>query len=260
MTFNFKGKVALVTGGESGIGASIAIELARLGCNVIITYFTKSELAEIILAHLNENGLQNLIVNCDVREEDSVNQLFNQVIATFGRVDFLINSAGIRSFDKPLAELSFSDFKNTVETNLFGVFLCCKHFINQEDKNSKDGRIINITSIHQEVVSAGKTDYCASKFGVKGFSKALSLELAERGITVNCVAPGMILTPMNDKAINDADYRIQQEKRIPLQYAALPQEIANMAVFLCSPNAKYITGTTQIIDGGLNLNRSKGSE
>ena len=124
----------------------------------------------------------------------------------------------------------------------------------------RDGRIINITSIHQDVVSAGKTDYCASKFGVKGFSKALALEVADKQITVNCIAPGMVLTPMNDKAINDSDYRIEQEKRIPLQYAAMPQEIANMAIFLCSPQAKYITGTTQIIDGGLSLNRSKGAK
>ncbi len=259
MTFDFKGKVALITGGESGIGASIATELANLGCNIIISYFTDHELAEKVLDQLNKNGLQNLIVNCDVRDENSVINLFRQARNTFGRIDFLINSAGIRSYDKPLTKLSFSDFSNTIETNLFGVFLCSKYFINQ-DEQFKDGCIINITSIHQEVVSPGKTDYCASKFGVKGLSKALALEVAEKNITVNCIAPGMTLTPMNEKAINDSDYRTEQEKRIPLQYAALPIEIANMAIFLCSPQAKYITGTTQIIDGGLSLNRSKGSK
>ncbi|SOD20396.1 SDR family NAD(P)-dependent oxidoreductase [Pedobacter xixiisoli] len=259
MTFDFKGKVALITGGESGIGASIATELAHLGCNIIIAYFKKYELAEKVLDQLNKNGLQNLMVNCDVRDETSVINLFRQARNIFGKIDFLINSAGIRSYDKPLIELSFAKFKNTVETNLFGVFLCSKYFINQEE-HMMDGRIINITSIHQDVVSAGKTDYCASKFGVKGFSKALSLELAEKGITVNCIAPGMILTPMNEKAMNNSDYRIEQEKRIPLQYAGLPKDVANMAVFLCSPQAKYITGSTQIIDGGLSLNRSKGAK
>lgn len=259
MNFDFKGKVALITGGESGIGASIAKELSRLGCSVIITYFKELELAEKVFADISENGLQNLMINCDVRDEGSVIDLFNRVKKTFGKVDFLINSAGIRSHDKPLTELPFSDFKNTIETNLFGIFLCSKYFINQ-DEQFRNGRIINITSIHQEVVSAGKTDYCASKFGVKGLSKALALEVAEKNITVNCIAPGMVLTPMNEKAIDDLDYRAEQEKRIPLQYAALPIEVANMAIFLCSPQAKYITGTTQIIDGGLHLNRSKGSK
>lgn len=257
MTFDFKGKVALVTGGESGIGASIATELALLGCNVIITYFKQHERAEQVMTDVNKNGLRNLMVNCDVRDETSVTNLFNQAKDMFGKIDFLINSAGIRSYDTLLNKLSFSDFKNTIETNLFGVFLCCKQFTAQE--KIVDGRIINITSIHQEVVSAGKTDYCASKFGIKGFSKALALEVAENNITVNCIAPGMILTPMNEKAINDVNYRKQQEKRIPLKYAATPIDVANMAIFLCSPLAKYITGTTQIVDGGLSLNRSKGS-
>ena len=135
MTFDFKGKVALVTGGESGIGARIAEELARLGCNVIITYFTKSDLAESVLTNLNKNGLKNLIINCDVRDENSVINLFDQARNILGKIDFLINSAGIRSFDKPLVELSFSEFKNTIETNLFGVFLCCKYFMDQERAN-----------------------------------------------------------------------------------------------------------------------------
>ena len=259
MIFDFTGKVALVTGGESGIGACIAKELSRLGCAIIITYFTKLELAEKVLADVNENGHRNLIINCDVRDEGSVSNLFYQAKNTFGKIDFLINSAGIRSYDKPVTELSFSDFKNTIETNLFGVFLCTKYFINQ-DEQFRDGRIINITSIHQEIVSAGKTDYCASKFGVNGFSKALALEVAEKNVTVNCIAPGMVLTPMNEKAVDDFEYRAEQEKRIPLQHAAHPIEVANMTVFLCSPQAKYITGTTQIIDGGLSLNRSKGSK
>lgn len=259
MTFDFTGKVALVTGGKSGIGASIAKELSRLGCAIIITYFTKVELAESVLTEANNNGLQNLIVKCDIRDEGSVINLFNRAKNTFGKIDFLINSAGIRSHDKPLADLSLSDFKNTIATNLFGVFLCAKYFINQHEQ-FRDGRIINITSIHQEIVSASKTDYCASKFGVKGLSKALALEVAEKNITVNCIAPGMVLTPMNKKAIDDLNYRAEQEKRIPLQYAALPIEVANMAIFLCSPQAKYITGTTQIVDGGLSLNRSKGAK
>lgn len=259
MTFDFKGKVAVITGGESGIGACIAIELANLGCNVIITYLTNSELANKVLASINQNGLRNLMIKCDVRDEKSVSNLFGEVISIFGRVDFLINSAGVRSNDKPLQDLTFSEFKNTVDTNLYGTFLCCKYFLNQKSDFSV-GRIINITSIQQDVVSAGKTDYCASKFGVKGLSKALALEVAEKNITVNCIAPGMILTPMNERALVDPQYRSELEDRIPLKYAGVPKDVANMAVFLCSPQAKYITGTTQVIDGGLSLNRTKGSK
>lgn len=259
MVFDFKEKAALVTGGESGIGASIATKLADLGCNIILTYFTDKDLAEEVFVNVNKNGLNNLMVQCDVRDENSVISLFEEAKNAFGKIDFLINSAGIRSVDKPLAELSFSAFKNTVETNLFSVFLCCKYFLAQGNF-IQDGRIINITSIHEKAVSAAKTDYCASKFGVKGFSKALALEVANRQITVNCIAPGMVLTPMNEKAINDQDCRAELEKRIPLQYAALPEDVAHVAVFLCSPYAKYITGTTQVVDGALSLNRAKGSK
>lgn len=259
MNFNFDGKVALITGGESGIGASIALSLAKLGCTIVITYFKHAELGNEVIKVANTYGKSNLMFNCDVRKEEEVKTLFENVKDKFGRVDFLINSAGVRSNDKPLLDLQFDEFKNTLETNLYGVFLCCKYFVMQFKQVQTNGRIINITSIHQDIVSAGKTDYCASKFGINGFSKALALELAEKNITVNCIAPGMILSPMNERALTDDTYRREQELRIPLKYAGLPQEIANMVVFLCSENGKYITGTSQVIDGGLSINRQKGS-
>lgn len=260
MKNKFTDKVALVTGGESGIGAAIAIEFASLGSDVILTYLDDIQKGMGILKRIQNMGNRCLLIKADVSNEDDVKHLFQQASQNFPQIDFLVNSAGIRSVDKHLHAMSFNEFEHTIKTNLFSVFLCCKYFVEHRVTSSGSGRIINITSIHEEIVSAGKTDYCSSKFAIKGFSRVLALELAPKQITVNCIAPGMILTQMNQHALDDLDYRAEQEKRIPLNFAGLPEDVAKTAAFFASDDARYITGTTQIIDGGLRLNRSKGSK
>lgn len=138
-------------------------------------------------------------------------------------------------------------------------FLTLAAFHHRLAKDSP-GRIINITLVHEEIVSPGKTDYCASKSAIRGLSRALAMELADKQITVNNIAPGMILTPMNQRAMDDPDYRRVLEQRIPAKVSGFPSHIAKAAVFLASNDAEYITGTTQVIDGGLMLNRAQGAQ
>ncbi len=156
-------------------------------------------------------------------------------------------------------QLSFAEFENTVRTNLFSTFLCCQNFVKYHLRHGGNGRIINITSVHEEIVSPGKTDYCASKSAIRGLSRALAMEVADKQITVNNIAPGMILTPMNQQAVDDPIYRKGLEQRIPAKISGTPLDVAKVAVFLASDDANYITGTTQIVDGGLMLNRAQGA-
>lgn len=253
------GKTALITGAESGIGQGIAMEFALNGANVIITYFKDKTAAEDTLAKVQEAGCHGIIIQADVSDEPSVDALFATALETFPQIDILVNSAGLRSVDKYIHELSFAEFERTVKTNLFGTFLCCQKFAVHRLQQGGNGRIINITSIHEEIVSPGKIDYCASKSAIRGLCRALAMELADKKITVNNIAPGMILTPMNQHAVDDLAYRESIEQRIPAKTSGLPLDVACVAVFLASDDASYITGTTQVVDGGLMLNRAPGA-
>lgn len=255
-----KGKNALITGAESGIGQSIAVEFAMNGANIIITYLEDEAAAQNTLLMVKRAGSDGIIVKVDVGNEHDVDLLFAASIEHFFQIDILVNSAGIRSFDKYIHQLSFHDFEKTIKTNLFGTFLCCHNFVKHRLQQKGNGRIINITSIHEEIVSAGKTDYCASKAAIRGLSRSLAMELADKQITVNNIAPGMILTQMNQRALTDIEYRKNLELRIPAKVSGIPSDVAKLALFLASDEARYITGTTQIIDGGLSLNRALGAQ
>lgn len=254
------GKVALVTGAESGIGQCIAVEFASNGANIIITYFEDEAAAQNTLSMVRKVGSDGIIVKVDVGKEQDVDFLFDLSLKHFLHIDILVNSAGVRSFDKYIHQLSFQEFEKTIKTNLFGTFLCCSKFVKHRLQQKGNARIINITSIHEEIVSPGKTDYCASKSAIRGFSRSLAMELADKHITVNNIAPGMILTQMNQRALTDVEYRKSLELRIPAKVSGTVLDVANVALFLASDDAQYITGTTQIVDGGLSLNRSKGAE
>lgn len=259
VTQKLTGKIALVTGAESGIGQGIAIEFALNGADVIITYLNDEAAAQNTLLNVKQAGRDGIVLQADVSNEQEVDDLFAASLEYFSHIDILVNSAGIRSFDKYIHQLSFQEFKKTINTNLFSTFLCCRNFVKHRLQQGGYGRIINITSIHEEIVSPGKTDYCASKSAIRGLSRSLAMELADKQITVNNIAPGMILTPMNQQAIDDLVYRKDLEQRIPAKTSGIPSDIAKVALFLASDDTSYITGTTQIVDGGLNLNRAQGA-
>ncbi|MEO3406317.1 SDR family oxidoreductase [Mucilaginibacter sp. CAU 1740] len=253
------GKTALITGAESGIGQGIAVEFALNGANVIITYLNDEAAAQSTLLKVKQAGAEGIIVQTDVSDEQAVEALFTTAFKHFTTIEILVNSAGVRSTDKYIHQLSFKEFEHTIKTNLFGTFLCCRKFIQHRLEQGGRGKIINITSIHEEIVSAGKTDYCASKSAIRGLCRSLAMEVADKQITVNNIAPGMILTPMNQQAVDDLVYRKEMEQRIPAKTSGTPLDVAKVALFLASDDANYITGTTQIIDGGLNLNRAQGA-
>lgn len=254
------GKTALVTGAESGIGQGIAIEFALNGAAVVITYLHDEAAAQHTLLKVNEAGGTGFIIQADVSDEQQVKLLFEAALGHFKQINILVNCAGVRSADKYIHQLSFNEFEKTIKNNLFSTFLCSQNFIKHRLHHGGYGRVINITSVHEEVVSAGKTDYCASKSAIRGLCRSLAMEVADKHITVNNIAPGMILTKMNQRAMDDAVYRKELEQRIPAKTSGIPADVAKLAVFLASEDAAYITGTTQVVDGGLMLNRAQGAQ
>lgn len=254
------GKVALITGAESGIGQAIAIEFAQQGADILITYFNDADTAAETLLAVQETGARGVIIRVDVGKEQSVDLLFDKALQHFSQIDILVNCAGVRSTDKYIHEVSVAEFMATINTNLVGTFLCSRRFIQHRLANGGQGRVINISSVHEEIVSPGKTDYCASKAGIRGLSRALAMEVADKQITVNNIAPGMILTPMNKRSFDEPEYRKALEQRIPAKTSGMPQDVAKVAVFLASDDAAYITGTTQVVDGGLSLSRAQGAK
>jgi glucose 1-dehydrogenase len=254
-----EGKVALITGSDSGIGQASAIAFAKEGANVLIHYHTDEEGAKHTLEKVREAGSDGIIVQADVRHEAEVEQMFQKALDKWGTIDILMNNAGIDASGTKVAELSTERWMEAIETNLNGYFFCARRFINIRKKSGGRGKIINVTSVHDEIPRAGAADYDCTKGAIRNLTRTLALELAEDGINVNNVAPGMVLTPFNQKAVDDPEVREKQVQSIPMKRAAEPEEIAGLALFLASEKSNYVTGSTYVMDGGLMQNMGQGA-
>ena len=252
-------KVALVTGSDSGIGQATAIALARAGADLIVVYHTDKQGAESTRQAIEATGRQAMVIQTDVSDIGQAQALFSQAVARFGRVDILVNDAGVNGAHTPVADMDPATFEHTIRVNLFAPFYLSQLFVRHCRERGGTGKIINVSSIHEEIVQPGTADYCVSKGGLRNLMRTLSLEVAAEGITVNNVAPGLTLTPINQALIDDPAKREQAEQKIPMKRAAQPDEIAQVVLFLASPAADYVTGSSYVMDGGFMLTTGQGA-
>lgn len=253
------GSVAVVTGGESGIGRACAQAIAASGADVCLTYFRDRAAGDEVAAAIAASGGRALAVQTDVADEAQVESLFTRCRAAFGPPSLLVNSAGRNMSGVRVCDMDLAQFEGVVRTDLFGPFLTCRAFARGLLTMGGRGRIVNISSIHERAPRAGGADYDAAKGGLAQLTATLAVELAPSGVAVNGVAPGMILTPMNQAALDDPAARRAREAKIPWGRAGRPEEVADLVVFLLSTSADYITGATVVIDGGLSLNVALGA-
>ncbi len=258
-TGRLDGKVAVITGADSGIGQATAIEFAKEGADVVVNYLEDAEGAASTKASVEAAGRRAIVVQADISDETQVASIFDQAMRAFDGVDILMNNAGVDASGTPVAELSTEVFDKAIRTNLYGAFFCCRRFIQLRQAAGGSGKIINVTSVHEDIPNAGGADYDCSKGAVRNLTRTLALELAPLKINVNNLAPGMVLTPFNQAAIDDPKVLEEQVQSIPWKRAAEPAEIARLAVFLASADADYVTGASYVMDGGLMRNLGQGA-
>jgi glucose 1-dehydrogenase len=259
MTGRLDGRTALITGSDSGIGQATAVAFAEEGADVVITYLEDADGAEQTRKAVEAAGRRAIVVQCDVSQEAQVEALFDQAVQTFGTVHILMNNAGVDASGTKVAELSTDVWDKAIRTNLYGYFFCCRRFAQIRTAAGGGGKVINISSVHEDIPNAGGADYDCSKGAIRMLTRTLALELAPLKVNVNSLAPGMVLTPFNQPAIDDPALLEEQVQSIPWKRAAEPREIARLAVFLASPDADYVTGATYVMDGGLMRNLGQGA-
>jgi 3-oxoacyl-[acyl-carrier protein] reductase len=244
----FTGKSAIVTGGTRGIGKAIALELAKRGANVAFNYARSAEEAEKLKAEIEAMGVKAYAAQCDVANTEAAADFVKQTTAEFGAIDFLVNNAGITR-DTLVLRMKEEDWDAVVDTNLKGAWNFCKAALRPMMRNENGGSILNISSISGVVGMLGQSNYSASKAGMIGLTKALAKEVASRQITVNALALGLIETEMASEM--NADYREKILAQIPLGRLGNVQEVAEIACFMLSDSAHYITGQVIQPNGGL---------
>ncbi|HYK72286.1 MAG TPA: 3-oxoacyl-[acyl-carrier-protein] reductase [Pseudoneobacillus sp.] len=244
---NLEGKAVLVTGASRGIGREIALEFARQGANVAVNYSGSEAKANEVVDLIKELDRDAFAVQCDVSNSESVSTMVKETIDRFGKLDVLVNNAGITK-DNLLMRMKEEEWDDVININLKGVFLCTKAVTRQMMKQ-RNGRIINVASIVGVSGNPGQANYVAAKAGVIGLTKTCAKELAARNITVNAIAPGFISTDMTDKLTEEV--KTEMLKAIPLARFGEPKDIAKVAVFLASDDSSYMTGQTLHIDGGM---------
>jgi NAD(P)-dependent dehydrogenase (short-subunit alcohol dehydrogenase family) len=246
-TRKLEGKTALITGASKGLGRAMALALAEAGASLALVSRNLELLNETASA-VRRLGAEAAVFTADVTDEAQVLRLEKAVAGQFGKVQILINNAGM-NLRKPVTDFTLAEWRQVMDTNLTGVFLMCRSFIPQM-RGQGYGRILNLTSIMSHVALPGRTAYAASKAGLLGFTRALALDLAPEKITVNGISPGPVATEMNAPLIQDPELNQQFISKIPLGRRGKVEEVGHLAVYLCSEDAGFITGTDILIDGG----------
>jgi glucose 1-dehydrogenase len=247
------GKVVAITGGDQGIGRAIAERLAQEGAFVGLCYRANKTGADEVVGAITAHGGKAAAIQCDVGKVSDGQRFIAEVLAAFGKVDILVNNAGLERH-ADFWDATEADYDAVMNVNLKGLFFITQAFVKHRKQAKEGGKIINISSVHEELPFPHFTSYCASKGGVKMLTRNLSIELAPLGITINNIAPGAIETPINTKLLNDPTKLNALLANIPLRRLGKPQDISAMAAFLASPDSDYVTGATFFVDGGLTWN------
>jgi NAD(P)-dependent dehydrogenase (short-subunit alcohol dehydrogenase family) len=250
MTIRLDGKRALVTGGSSGIGASIARALADAGAKVAVNCPNHAELADAVVQSIGQKGGEAITVLADVADPVAVEAMFRQIDAAWGGLDILINNAGVDGARAVSWETDLAAWRKVIEINLFGAFHCAREALQRMVPQNR-GVVLNITSVHEEIAWAGYSAYAASKAAVGMLTKTLAQEAAPHGVRVLAIAPGAIKTPINRAVWSDPASLQDLLRKIPLNRLGEPEEIAGMVVMLVSDAAAYVTGRTMFVDGGM---------
>ena len=245
-----EGKVAIVTGGSGGIGEGICRRLAQEGAKIVVNYRSHPDEAQKTLEKVEQAGSEGYIVQADLSKVEQIDNLVRQSINHFGKVDILINNAGLEK-RADFWDISEEDYDLVMNVNLKAVFFATQAVVKHFRKTNNPGRIINISSVHEELPFPHFTSYCASKGGVKMITRNLAVELGSMGITINNVAPGAIATPINHDLLNNPEQLKKVTQNIPLGRLGEPEDVSGIVAFLASDEAKYITGSTFYVDGGL---------
>ncbi|GGF85285.1 glucose-1-dehydrogenase [Azorhizobium oxalatiphilum] len=254
-----EGQVAIITGSDSGIGRAMAEMFAAHGADVAITFRTDAAGAGEAVQAVEAAGRHAIRQKVDVREEADVAALFEAVTRTLGVPTILVNNAGRNAPVASVADTTTADFDDTIRTNLYGAFFCCREFVRARKRAGGGGKIVNVTSVHEAIPSPDNAAYGAAKGGLLTFTRSLALEVAPLRINVNALAPGHIRTPMTAGRTRDPKIYAQEMKNIPWHRPGEPAEVARLALYLVSPEADYVTGQSFTIDGGLKMNWGQGA-